>query len=226
MWNFQGLKNRTGCISIQWGQGEKDFPLVSARAAPDRPALCVALCPLVSCGICSFRVLQKSHGKAKKSLPPLTSFACCHYCRKRQRVTLSSQGFKVYVNADRLCGRHYCRKGQRVTPFSQGFKVYANADRLCGCHYCRKGQRVTPNYKGLGSRLYCFGFSMMPPRKGQRVTALCPYPLPQCAVICFRACMKVLIEIPFYQTYILARTYIIMRVRMKAPMCGNAAPCV
>ena len=199
MWNFQGLKNRTGCISIQWGQGEKDFPLVSARAAPDRPALCVALCPLVSCGICSFRVLQRSHGKAKKSLPPLTSFACSHYCPK----------------------------GQRVTPFPQGFKVYANADRLCGCHYCRKGQRVTPNYKGLGSRLYCFGFPMMPPPpKGQRVTALCPYPLPQCAVRCFRACMKVLIEIPFYQTYILARTYIIMRVRMKAPMCGNAFPCV
>lgn len=199
MWNFQGLKNRTGCISIQWGQGEKDFPLVSARAAPDRPALCVALCPLVSCGICSFRVLQRSHGKAKKSLPPLTSFACSHYCPK----------------------------GQRVTPFPQAFKVYVNADRLCGCHYCRKGQRVTPNYKGLGSRLYCFGFPMMPPPpKGQRVTALCAYPLPQCAVRCFRACMKVLIEIPFYQAVILARTYIIMRVRMKAPMCGNAFPCV
>ncbi len=166
MWHFQGLKNRTGCISIQWGQGEKDFPLVSARAAPDRPALCVALCPLVSCGICSFRVLQKSHGKAKKSLPLLTSFACSHYCPK----------------------------GQRVTPFPQGFKVYVNADRLCGCHYCRKGQRVTPNYKGLGSRLYCFGFPMMPPPpKGQRVTALCAYSLPQCAVRCFRACVKVLI---------------------------------
>ena len=157
----------------------------------------------------------------------LTSFACCHYCRKSQRVTLSSQGFKVYANADRLCGCHYCRKGQRVTPFPHGFKVYANADRLfCGT-IARKVQRVTPNYKGLGSRLYCFGFPMMPPPpKGQRVTALCAYPLPQCAVRCFRACMKVLIEIPFYQTYILARTYIIMRVRMKAPMCGNAFPCV
>jgi hypothetical protein len=38
LWNFQGLKNITGCVSLQWGQGEKDFPLVSARAAPDRPA--------------------------------------------------------------------------------------------------------------------------------------------------------------------------------------------
>ena len=98
-----------------------------------------------------FPCVTKVARKGKKSLPLLTSFACSHYCRK----------------------------GQRVTPFSQGFKVYANADRLCGCHYCRKGQRVTPNYKGLGSRLYCFGFPMMPPPpKGQRVTALCAYPLP------------------------------------------------
>lgn len=90
-----------------------------------------------------------------------------------------SAGFKVYANADRLCGCHYCRKGQRVTPFPQGFKVYANTDRLfCGT-IARKVQRVTPNYKGLGSRLYCFGFPMMPPPpKGQRVTALCAYPLP------------------------------------------------
>ena len=149
MWNFQGLKNRTGCISIQWGQGEKDFPLVSARAAPDRPALCVALCPLVSCGICSFRVLQKSHGKAKKSLPPLTSFACSHYCPKGQRVTPFPQGFKVYVNADRLCGCHYCRKGQRVTPFPQGFKVYANADRLFLWNYCPKSAKGYTKLQGF-----------------------------------------------------------------------------
>ena len=94
---FQGLKNRNGCVSIQWGQGEKDFPLVSARAAPDRPALCVLPLPLVSCGICSLCVSREPSESAKSLIKP--------------------QRAKVSAFADRLCDTAHLRKGQRVTAF-------------------------------------------------------------------------------------------------------------
>ena len=51
-------------------------------------------------------------------------------------------------------------------------------------------------------------------------------PRPFChhrAVRCFRACMKELIEKPFYQAFILARTYFISRVCACKPRCAVTA---
>ena len=188
------------CINTMGSRG-KGFSPCFRESSPRPPCIAPTFCPSSPSGICSLCV---SHTPSKKAKSLITKkgqkspaiddgFCVCHYRPKGQRVTPLPETAKGYIT---LC------KASRSRLLLTSFVCATTARKGKGFHYRSKGQKVTL----YCARLQGYGFCRLhacatTTRKGQRVTAFCAYPLPHCAVRCCRACMEVLIEIPFYQYF-------------------------